>query len=120
MALVLVGINHNTANIALREKVAFPPEIVEDALSQVHRLEAVEEVVIVSTCNRTEVYLEYRLVEDGSETESAIAKNRALLDRQQVIVKWLAEFHQMSEQELSDCSYSYGSEDVVRHLMKVS
>ncbi len=53
MALVLVGINHNTANIALREKVAFPPEIVADALRQVYALESVNEAVIVSTCNRT-------------------------------------------------------------------
>lgn len=120
MALLLVGINHNTANIALREKVAFPPEIVEDALRQVHGLGAVAEVVIVSTCNRTEVYLEYRVSADGSDDEAGIAEDQALVDRQRVIVSWLAEFHQMSEQELLDCSYSYDGEDVVRHLMKVA
>ena len=57
MALVLAGINHNTATIELREKVAFPPEIVGRAIDQLKEMERVEEVVIVSTCNRTELYL---------------------------------------------------------------
>ena len=55
MALLLVGINHTTASIALREKVAFPPEIIADALKDLHSLEAVTEAVLVSTCNRTEI-----------------------------------------------------------------
>lgn len=118
MALVLVGINHNTANIALREKVAFPPEVMPDALRQLHALDLVGEVVIVSTCNRTEIYLE---CDDGAEAQSSeLAENRLLLDRQQLIISWLADYHEMSVEELGECSYSFGDEDVLRHLMKVS
>jgi glutamyl-tRNA reductase len=118
MALVLVGINHNTANIALREKVAFPPEVVADALRRLHALDSVGEAVIVSTCNRTEIYLECN---DGAEAASSeLAENRLLLDRQQLIISWLADYHEMSVEELGECSYSFGDEDVLRHLMKVS
>ena len=57
MALILIGINHTTATIALREKVAFPPEVVERALAELCQIESINEAVIVSTCNRTELYL---------------------------------------------------------------
>ena len=120
MALVLVGINQNTANIEMREKVAFPPEIVESALDEIYALPPIREVVIVSTCNRTEIYLDF--VEGGSEapTGDALAQNRQLLDRQAQVVAWLSKFHNIEASELEQCSYSYASEDVVRHLMKVS
>ena len=119
MALVLVGINQNTANIEMREKVAFPPEIVESALAEIYALPPIREVVIVSTCNRTEIYLDF--VEGGSEapTGDALAQNRQLLDRQAQVVAWLSKFHNIEASELEQCSYSYASEDVVRHLMKV-
>ena len=57
MSLILVGINHKTADISLREKVAFPPEIISDALREVRTLVGVHEVVLLSTCNRTELYI---------------------------------------------------------------
>ena len=57
MELAVTGINHSTANISLRERVAFPPAIVTGALQQAIGLPDVNEAVIVSTCNRTEVYL---------------------------------------------------------------
>jgi glutamyl-tRNA reductase len=120
MALVLVGINHNTANIELREKVAFPPEIVESALAEIYALPPIREVVIVSTCNRTEIYLDF--IEGDSEAPASdeLAQNRQLADRQAEVVSWLSKFHDLEASELEQCSYSFASEDVVRHLMKVS
>ncbi len=120
MALVLVGINHNTANIEMREKVAFPPEIVESALAEIHALPVIEEVVLVSTCNRTEIYLDF--VEGDAEASDGdeLGQNRQLLDRQAEVVAWLSKFHDLEVRELEECSYSYGGEDVIRHLMKVS
>ena len=120
MPLLLVGINHSTANIALREKLAFPPEIVGKALSQVFGLEEVEEVVIVSTCNRTELYLEYQLYQDLEKLDSKIVENQLLVDNQKVIINWLAGFHNLEPEEILECSYFFGGENVVRHLMKVS
>lgn len=116
MALVLVGINHNTASIDLREKVAFPPEVVESALGEVRALETVNEVVIVSTCNRTEIYLDFAV----SGEASAGDENTASVTRQQTILQWLAKFHQLNQQELADSSYHFADEEVIRHLMKVS
>ena len=120
MPLLLVGINHSTANIALREKIAFPPEIVGKALSQVFALEEVEEVVIVSTCNRTELYLEYQLYQDLEKLDSKMVENQLLVDNQKVIINWLAGFHNLEPEEILECSYFFGGENVVRHLMKVS
>lgn len=124
MALILVGINHNTANIELREKVAFPPEIVESALAEIHGLPQVEEVVIVSTCNRTEIYLDFQASAGDQDitqqSSNELAQNRFLLDRQADVVTWLAQFHQVAVNELEQCSYSFLGEEVIRHLMKVS
>lgn len=120
MALVLVGINHNTANIEMREKVAFPPEIVESALADIHALPTIEEVVLVSTCNRTEIYLDFSQGDSDSDSGNELKQNRLLLDRQAQVVAWLSKFHELEVSELEQCSYSFADEDVVRHLMKVS
>ncbi len=118
MALVLVGINHHTATIKLREKVAFPPEIVGGALAEIHALPAIEEAVIVSTCNRTEIYLGF--IDVDSESMGALSRNRLLADRQTAVLKWLATFHALETDDLQECSYCFADEDVVRHLMAVS
>ena len=120
MALLLVGINHMTANIALREKVAFPPEIIGEALFQVAELELVDEVVIVSTCNRTELYLDYRVADAEDTAASKSSGDWLLADEQQLILNWLADYHKLAPAELADCSYFFAGQDVVRHLMKVS
>ncbi len=120
MALVLVGINHNTANIELREKVAFPPEIVESALAEVHAMPVIEEVVIVSTCNRTEIYLDFEEASHEPKASDRLSQNRLLVDRQSAILQWLAKFHELETDQLEQCCYSFADEDVIRHLMKVS
>ena len=120
MALVLVGINQNTANIEMREKVAFPPEIVESALAEIYALPPIREVVIVSTCNRTEIYLDFVESDSAVPVGDELAQKRQLVDRQEEVVAWLSTFHDLQAGELEQCSYSYAGEDVVRHLMKVS
>ena len=57
MTLLALGINHKTAPVALREKVAFTPDSLVEALASLKKLEGVDESVIVSTCNRTELYV---------------------------------------------------------------
>jgi glutamyl-tRNA reductase len=56
MSLVVVGINHRTAPVEVRERVVFEPARIPDALQQLRGLPDVRESVIVSTCNRTELY----------------------------------------------------------------
>lgn len=111
MQLAVTGINHSTANISLRERVAFPPAIVTDALRQVAELPGVDEVVIVSTCNRTEVYAGFA----RPESELDEASNRGRL-----VLEWLAKFHGMSADDLAGCSYFHEGGEAVRHLMKVA
>ncbi|MEC8428603.1 MAG: glutamyl-tRNA reductase, partial [Pseudomonadota bacterium] len=57
MTLLAFGINHNTASLDFREQVAFAPEQVQEALQLACREAGLEEVVILSTCNRTELYV---------------------------------------------------------------
>jgi glutamyl-tRNA reductase len=123
MSLVLVGINHTTASVALREKVAFPPEKLASALQDICGLETVNEAVIVSTCNRTEIYLDCSGSGDSADDEASDTlgeSNRRLIDYQQRVSQWLSQFHGLPQSELDASCYVAGADDVVRHLMRVS
>ena len=120
MGLILVGVNHKTADISLREKVAFPPEIISDALREVGTLAGVCEVVLLSTCNRTELYI--NAIQKTSSGGDNNEKCQDLGSQQRVdeVVDWLANFHKIQSSELNKSIYSYTGEAVVKHLMKVS
>jgi glutamyl-tRNA reductase len=100
MTLVAIGINHKTASIGLREKVAFGPDILTDALKSLANQTRTGEAVIVSTCNRTELYT-----------------NQVEAER---LIKWLSGFHNLDESELRQCVYMHTDQSAVRHLMRVS
>lgn len=119
MALVLLGINHNTANVDFRERVAFSPEKVGDAIHRATALPGMQELVIVSTCNRTEVYAYIDLGEGSPDPETPIADG-LLLEQQQQLLHWLSEYHGLDPVELERCSYFHWREDVIRHLMRVA
>ncbi len=102
MALLALGINHKTATVAVREKVAFAPERLMDALSAASDYADLQELVILSTCNRTELYC-------ASEQQAP----ERLLD-------WLSEYHGVSRDELTQCAYCHTDEDAVRHMMRVA
>ncbi len=102
MTLIAVGINHKTAPVNLREKVAFPAESMVDALASLRDTLGAQESVIVSTCNRTEVYV--------SLQESAA----------QSVVRWLSSFHGVDANELSSNSYILTDDKAVNHIMRVA
>ena len=56
MTLVAIGLNHQTAPVELRERVAFADHALQPALAALRALPGVREVVLLSTCNRTELY----------------------------------------------------------------
>jgi len=112
MALVLAGINHNTANVSLREKVAFPPEIMAEAIRALMSLDGVDEAVIVSTCNRTELYLSVDL-DDEQVTPATLQATQSR------IIDWLSQFLGHGAEEIHSSSYFHWQDDVVRHLMRV-
>lgn len=111
MATFLLGINHNTASVDVREKVAFAPEKMHDALQQACADVGLDELVIVSTCNRTELYCEPGEGKASSDSSDVV--------RQQV-QSWLEKYHQLQPENLRDCVYVYKDIDAVRHAMKVA
>jgi len=126
MALILLGINHNTADVSLREQVAFPPELMADAMREVTSIGSVNEAVIVSTCNRTELYVDIAVPgEPGAESaaggDRTVPVDPAWLDQeQQKLLAWLSTYHRVSADELVKSSYFHSREDVIRHLMRVA
>jgi len=102
MAFLALGINHKTASVAVRERVAFTPEKLVEALRELCRLTPSREAAILSTCNRSELYLE----------QDALAVDEVLA--------WLADFHPLNVAELRDCAYVHADEAAVRHMMRVA
>ncbi|MGB4248782.1 MAG: glutamyl-tRNA reductase [Pseudohongiellaceae bacterium] len=120
MALVLLGINHNTANVDFREQVAFPPEKVADAIRRATALDGVEELVIVSTCNRTELYAQINLGDSSAVDPDIELSPETLHEQERRLISWLGQYHGLDEQELLRCSYFHWRDDVLRHLMRVA
>lgn len=104
MELIVVGLNHNTAPIHIRECLAFPENKMEDALFKVHTIPSVKENMIVSTCNRVEVYAATR------ETDKAI------LD----LKHFLSQFHGLPLKEFEKTLYSFMGEEAVKHIFRVA
>ncbi|PSW13958.1 glutamyl-tRNA reductase [Photobacterium sanctipauli] len=102
MTLLALGINHKTASVDLRERVAFSPEKLKQALHQLETHPEVNSGVIVSTCNRTELYCDVNQSGPG------------------VMIDWLTKFHQISTEELMPSLYFHEEQAAVRHLMRVS
>ncbi|WP_415902719.1 glutamyl-tRNA reductase [Neptuniibacter sp. QD29_5] len=102
MALLALGINHKTASVEVRERVAFAPELLAEAMNGAAEFADLKEIAILSTCNRTELYC-----------SSAIEGSRALLE-------WLGKYHDLDPDELQQCSYAFWGEDAARHMMRVA
>ncbi len=102
MSLLAIGINHNTASVELREKVAFGPDKLSDALAQLSDSSFVNGSVILSTCNRTEIYCDVK----------SSCKNK--------VIEWLSQFHQVNAEDLKPSLYVHEEQAAIRHLMRVS
>ncbi|MFK8047776.1 MAG: glutamyl-tRNA reductase [Halioglobus sp.] len=107
MNLIALGINHNSAAVEVRERVAFAPEQVSEALADACISAQLSEVVILSTCNRTEIYA---IAADGV----------AAVEKAHQVILWMANYHHLSAEELGDCAYHYESEEAVHHMMQVA
>ncbi|OOF86590.1 glutamyl-tRNA reductase [Rodentibacter ratti] len=109
MTLLVLGINHKTASVSVREKVAFSDEKRHLALQQIQQQNLAEGAVILSTCNRTEVYLHHRQI-SPQECDKW----------QQNIENWFADIHQLSLAELSPSIYTHQNQQAANHLMRVA
>jgi len=102
--IVIVGLNHKTAPVEVRERLAFPADTIGHALREAVAADGVSEGVILSTCNRVEVCV---LAEDGRRGAEAVER-------------FLSSFHGMPREELSPHLYRLAGEDAVRHLFRVA
>ncbi|HEZ3787003.1 TPA: glutamyl-tRNA reductase [Neisseria meningitidis] len=99
MQLTAVGLNHQTAPLSIREKLAFAAACLPEAVRNLARSNAATEAVILSTCNRTELYC----VGDSEE-----------------IIRWLADYHSLPIEEIRPYLYALDMQETVRHAFRVA
>ena len=101
MSILAFGINHTTASVDLRGRVAFAPEIVIESLQQALEHLPGGEIALLSTCNRTEIYFHG----DASDEQ---------------LLSWLADCKGVALEQLRECYYCYRDQQAVRHIMCVA
>jgi glutamyl-tRNA reductase len=106
MKLQMIGCSHHTADIALRERLAFAPDQISDALAKLRSRFPESEAVLLSTCNRVELYL--------------AASNAAECPTHRDVVEFVARFHGLEPVELFEELFERSGEDAVRHLFTVA
>ena len=102
MPLLTIGLNHKTAPIDIRERVAFSPEHLPEVLHNLTSQPQVCEAAILSTCNRTEMMC--FVEQDGSS----------------IIIDWLRNYHELSVEELTPYLYVHPDQEAVRHMLRVA
>ena len=100
MSFFALGVNHQTASVELREQVAFNPEKLKELLLEQSHDQTLNDMVVVSTCNRTEVY--------------------AMAENADMVLEWLAEKNGIDVNQLSHHVYRHENADAVTHLMRVA
>ncbi len=105
MEIVLIGLNHRTASVDLRERLAFTPEQAREAAEQLRARGILEESLVLSTCNRSELYGVPK--EDAADSAGAVEL-------------FVASFHQLSITELDGSLYRHRDSNAVRHLFRVA
>ncbi len=103
MTLVVVGVSHRTAPLDVREGLAFPRERIADALDRARADAGLEEAMILSTCNRVEVY--------GRAAQGAPAD---------AVARFLEDYHRRAPGELGPFLYAVSGEAAVRHAFRVA
>ncbi len=102
--LVLVGVNHKSTPVELREKLAFTSGAIEESTEKLCAFPEINENLIISTCNRVEIYARVNDVDGG------ILR----------LKKFLSEYHQIPIERLEQHFYTYKEQETVEHLFRVS
>jgi len=103
MSLVAIGMNHKTASLDIREKFSLDKDESLKILKKLHSMPIIEEVFLLSTCNRTEIYCEIG--------DLRYVKN---------ISRWLLKQKGLSIREFEGYIYSYSDSSVVKHALSVA
>lgn len=102
MSILAFGLNHTTAPVDIRERVAFAPEAMSAALRDLTNRTPVNEAVILSTCNRMELYCGL----DSADSS--------------VVTDWLCDYHKLPGNNLLPYVYQHPNQDAVRHMLRVA
>src|SRR5579883_1997826 len=105
MEIVLVGLNHRTAPVEVRERVSFTGEQAQQAAADLRAKGILEETLVLSTCNRSEIY--------GVPPED-VRKSATALST------YLSSFHEVAHETLTASLYHHYDRDAVRHLFRVA
>ena len=100
MVFVACGLNHKTAPLDMREKIAFPVERQDAMLSNLAGLPSVHEAALLSTCNRTEIYCD--------------------TDNPSFLASWLAHEHELQPEDLTPYFYIHHGQHGIRHTLRVA
>lgn len=100
MSFFALGVNHQTASVELREQIAFNAERLSRLLAEQSHHQSLKDLVVVSTCNRTEVY--------------------AMAENAESLLKWLADANNIDVQHLIHHVYRYENTQAITHLMRVA
>ncbi|MDD2557306.1 MAG: glutamyl-tRNA reductase [Desulfuromonas sp.] len=104
MDIFVVGLSHKTAPVSIRETVAFAPEHIGTALAQLKQIPCIAEVVVVSTCNRVEIYA---AADQGAQGIEAVRG-------------FLARYHNLDAEQLNKHLYAHQGDAAVRHMFRVA
>lgn len=104
MGIIVVGLSHKTAPVDVREKLSFPEATVPDALKALMGYEGIRESLILSTCNRVEIYA---AVQDSAQGVDQIKK-------------FIADYHNLSREALERSLYIHTDGQGVRHVFRVA
>ncbi|WP_336962751.1 glutamyl-tRNA reductase [Acinetobacter pittii] len=100
MSFFALGVNHQTASVELREQIAFNAERLSRLLAEQRHHQSLKDLVVVSTCNRTEVY--------------------AMAENAESLLKWLADANNIDVKQLIHHVYRYENTQAITHLMRVA
>ena len=102
--LVMVGVNHKSTPVEIREKLAFTSAKIENSMEMIGNIPEIVEHIIISTCNRVEIYARVREIEPGIER----------------LKEFLCQFHGLQSNALDGYFYCHRNHQMVEHLFKVS
>ncbi len=104
MKILILGLNHKTANVEIRERLAFSGQKLKDGLLCLREILEIKEIALLSTCNRVEIFTCVNSADTAVEN----------------IKKFLSGFHNISRDDFEKSLYLYTDSDAVKHILRVA